>query len=241
MSSEDSDDAEADIETPAAGDEDFADLPEEPDQEEAKIYMPSRSALGERRAPRQLWLISYADFMTILMIFFLAMYGYTYLAKAALLKKHSQEFSESKFSGRIDEMKEKLGKQLTIQNDVDKVVLQLEEKILFASGKAALRAEAFQTLEELSNSIKLIDGDVIVSGHTDDIPVAGGRFKSNWELSAARAFSVIEALAKAGLPPQRLAAWGFGENRPVVPNISEENRAQNRRIEIVILKKKQKA
>jgi len=215
--------------------------PEEPadPSDEERPNSPPPGALGERRTPRQLWLISYSDFMTILMIFFLAMYGYTYLAKVNLLKSNPQKYARTEFSARMNEMKQKLGKQLVVKEDVDKVTLQLSDKILFASGSAALNREAIPTLEDLAKSVKLMEGEVIVSGHTDDVPVVGGRFKSNWELSAARAFSVIQALTKAGLSPQRLAAWGFGENRPVVPNTSAENRAENRRIEVIILKKKE--
>jgi chemotaxis protein MotB len=111
---------------------------------------------------------------------------------------------------------------------------------LFASGSATLSEDARTTLEELANSIKLTEGDVIIEGHTDNAPILGRRYKSNWELSAARAFSVINALSDRGIEPRRLAAWGFGENRPVAPNDGAVNMAKNRRIEIVILKKKAK-
>lgn len=196
---------------------------------------------GERRSARQLWLISYADFMTILMIFFLAMYGYTYLAKTALIDMGKKKMSYSEFTERVQDIQKKIGDQMKVQDDTDKVVVQLSDQILFPSGSAALSAAASSPLEELANSIKLIDGEVIVQGHTDDIPVRAGRFKSNWELSAARAFSVIAALTSQGVGPERLAAWGFGENRPLADNSTMAGRAQNRRIEVVILKKKQKA
>ncbi len=192
----------------------------------------------ERRAPRQLWLISYSDFMTILMIFFLAMYGYTYLAKAALLKNEKKISNYSQFTTQIQELQKSLGSQLRVQNDVDKIVIQLSDKILFASGSASVEPAAGPTLEELANSIKLVDGDVIVQGHTDNVPIRGGRYRSNWELSTARAFSVIKRLTEAGVPAQRLAAWGLGENRPITDNLTPEHRAENRRIEVVILKKK---
>lgn len=202
--------------------------------------MRNEAAIADRRNMRNLWLISYSDFTTILMIFFLATYGYTYLAKAALLKKQPQPYAENEFSARIDEMKEKLGNQIVVQDDVDKMVLLLGDKILFSSGSSELSAEAISTLEDLADSIKLTEGDVIVGGHTDDVPIKGRRFKSNWELSTARAFSVIKALTHGGIPPERLAAWGYGEYRPVVPNTNAENRNRNRRIEVVILKKKPK-
>ncbi len=193
---------------------------------------------GQHRALSHLWLISYSDFMTILMIFFLAMYGYTYLAKAALLKAEKKQLTYSEFAQRMQKIKEGLGEQVKVQDDVDKVVLKLGEKILFASGSATLSDSASGTLEELANSIKLIEGVVIVEGHTDNVPIRAGRYKSNWELSSARAYSVISELSKQGVASERLAAWGFGENRPLVDNDTPEHRNENRRIEVVVLKKK---
>ncbi|MFN0117864.1 MAG: flagellar motor protein MotB [Elusimicrobiota bacterium] len=187
-----------------------------------------------------LWLVSYSDFMTILMIFFLVLYGYSYLVKSNLDKLKKENISYSQFSEDIEKMKSNFGNELQIKNESEKVVVQLNEKILFGSGKAILDPEAFSALEQLSNLIKLVEGDVVVQGHTDNIPVVGGRFGSNWELSAARSFSVVEALTKSGIPHERLSAWGMGENYPIVPNDSAINRATNRRIEIIILKKDNK-
>ncbi|MCB4757128.1 MAG: flagellar motor protein MotB [Elusimicrobia bacterium] len=210
-------------------------------EQEAEYYgwlRRKQAAAGERRAPLQLWLVSYSDFMTILLIFFLAMYAYTHMAKVSLLKSSSQKISYQAFADIVRRLKTNLGSNLEVISGVDKVVLQLRDKILFESGHAELTPNAMRTLEELANSIKLVEGDVIVQGHTDNIPVTGGPYRSNWELSAARAFSVIAALTQAGVVPERLSAWGFGEYRPLVANDKEDNRLQNRRIEIVILKKK---
>lgn len=224
-------------------DEDEEDNPsfdEETNAETASANRLPISSVVEKRGSRHIWLISYADFMTILMIFFLAMYGYTYLAKETLMKQQAQ-YSATDFSTQIDSMKEKLGKQLKVQEDIDKVVLQLDDKILFASGRADLSGAAAATLDDLAKSVKLMNGDVIVQGHTDNVPIVSKKYRSNWELSAARSFSVIDALKARGVPVERLAAWGFGENRPVVENDTFEHRSQNRRIDIVILKKKQTA
>lgn len=195
---------------------------------------------AERRAPRHLWLISYSDFMTILMIFFLAMYAYTYLAKATLIKTQ-QTTPLSAFADLADRLGQGGGDHVRIKDETDKIVVHLAERILFPSGRADLVSTAGQTLDELANSIKLAQGDVIVQGHTDNVPVVGGYWRSNWELSAARSFSVIQGLVQRGVPPERLAAWGFGEHRPLVLNDSKGNQARNRRIEIVILKKDKKA
>ena len=225
-----SDDPEIDPEQPSA--EELAEL--------AQAGFQSVTEKVSNASVRHLWLISYADFMTILMIFFLALYGYTYLAKAALLKLHKDQTNYGQFTERVQDMKKKLGDHIKVQDDVDKIVVQVSDTILFPSGSASLSAEAAPTLEELAKSIKLIDGEVIVQGHTDNVPIRSGRFKSNWELSTTRAFSVITALTDLGVSQERLAAWGFGENRPVAENVTPEGRAKNRRIDVVILKKKEK-
>jgi chemotaxis protein MotB len=183
------------------------------------------------RSGEHLWLVSYSDFMTIMMIFFLAMYGYTHLAKKELEKR------VDRFSAIASEMKAKMRGDVRITSQTDKITVELGEGVLFKSGSPDLSPGAKRTLALISESIRSTDGDVIVEGHTDNVPIRG-RFASNWELSASRAFSVIQELAASGVPASRLTAWGFGENRPVVANDSAENRQRNRRIDIVILKKK---
>lgn len=185
-----------------------------------------------------LWLISYSDFMTILMIFFLAMYGFTYLQKK---KNEPPPMTVDQFTAAVSQLKNDMGEQIRVIDEFDKVTVELGEGVLFASGSAQLGDRAARTLASLADSIKRMKGDVIVEGHTDDVPLArGARYPSNWELSAARAFSVIQELKRGGVPGERLAAWGFGENRPRVANDSAENRRRNRRIDIVVLKQKTK-
>lgn len=242
--SSDNEDDQFDQSAPPPFREDEAESSEELGEASDAVDGFSRAPLApvERRSSnRQLWLISYSDFMTILMIFFLAMYGYTYLAKMSLLKAQKNQINYAEFAGRVQDMQKKIGGQIKVQDNVDKVIVQLSDKVLFPSGSAVLSPESVSTLEELAKSIKLIEGEVIVQGHTDNVPVRSARIKSNWELSSARAFSVIAALTQQGVPPERLAAWGFGENRPLAENTTAEGRAENRRIEVVILKKKPKS
>ncbi len=201
---------------------------------------PVQKAHGTNDSFLNIWLISYSDFMTILTIFFLAMYGYTYLDAASLLVPKTGNMTYNEFSEIVQKLKTDTGAELKVQDDVDKITIELSEKILFASGRAQLNSGADDTLKTLAESLNKVEGDVIVQGHSDNVPVRGGRFDSNWHLSAARAFSVIEKLTKYGVPEKRLAAWGFGENRPLVGNETVESRAQNRRIEIVVLKTKNK-
>jgi chemotaxis protein MotB len=137
-----------------------------------------------------------------------------------------------RFEGRVGSA------NVEVTSDVNKIIVQLKDSVLFDSGSAQLTPAAKSTLAELADSLKLIKSDVIVEGHTDNVPIMGGRYKSNWELSAARAFSVIAELTADGVESKRLAAWGFGENRPIASNLNEEGRRQNRRIEVIIFKSK---
>lgn len=183
------------------------------------------------------WLVSYSDFMTILAIFFLAMYGYAYLDAASLLFPKMSDVPYSAFTEMIQKLTDETGSELKVQEDVDKITIEMNEKILFKSGMSEVTPAADRTLKSLALSLNKIEGDVIVQGHTDNVPIHSKRFKSNWELSAARAFSVIQKLTDLGVSPKRLSAWGFGESRPVADNSTAEGRSENRRIEIVVLKK----
>jgi chemotaxis protein MotB len=120
----------------------------------------------------------------------------------------------------------------------DRFVFQSE--LLFESGSDRLGSSGRDEMEKFANMIiglasKLpddIDWILRVDGHTDAVPLSGnGRFRSNWDLSAARALSVVDFLVEQGLPPKRLAATGFGEHQPIIPGISPEANSQNRRIE----------
>lgn len=193
---------------------------------------------SNKEEPKQLWIISYADFMTVLMIFFLVMYGTTVMAKNARQKTMPEP--QAAFSESMKRIKDRLQDQVEINEEQSKTTIRLGEAILFQSGHADLSNNAIRTLEELANSINLVEGQVVIEGHTDNVPVNSKSYKSNWELSAARAFSVIHALGDHGVKPSRLAAWGFGDTRPVAPNDTEMHRAQNRRIEVVILKSNKK-
>lgn len=131
-------------------------------------------------------------------------------------------------------------KQVKLEMAERGLVLTFVAEVLFDSGKATLRPEAQQTLEKVASVIreKVSDRDVGVEGHTDNEPIKHSGWKSNWELSTARATSVLHALEDGGVNPRRLVATGYGEYRPVASNDALEGRQQNRRVEIVILPKK---
>lgn len=116
------------------------------------------------------------------------------------------------------------------------MVIELSSAILFRSGSAELSEEGEQTLAQVAEVLRSIpDRRFQVAGHTDDEPVRRSRFRSNWELSTARAVSVVEYLQEQGVAPGDLSAAGYGEFAPTEGNDSEEGRAANRRIEIVLM------
>jgi len=115
------------------------------------------------------------------------------------------------------------------------VAVDISTDILFASGAARLSRPAIQALERLAAVLKPWPNGVRVEGHTDDRPIDTAAFPSNWELSAARAASVVHLFMDRGIAPQRLAVLGFGQYRPAMPNTTAAGRNANRRVEVVIL------
>ncbi|MEP0815294.1 MAG: flagellar motor protein MotB [bacterium] len=111
------------------------------------------------------------------------------------------------------------------------------DNILFDSGKASLRPEFVKILDTIGPKLKDLPNQIQVEGHTDSVPINTAQFPSNWELSAARASSVIRYFERAGwIKSDRLAASGYADSRPVDTNATPEGRARNRRVEIVILR-----
>ena len=117
-----------------------------------------------------------------------------------------------------------------------RMVVELSENILFDSGRADLKQYGEVALAEVAAVLKTIpDRDFQIAGHTDNIPISSRRFPSNWELSTARAVNVTRFLAEHGVQRERLSAAGYAETQPVASNHTPEERAQNRRIEIVLM------
>ena len=117
----------------------------------------------------------------------------------------------------------------------DYLVLRLLGHATFDSGKAEIRSEMLPTLRAIGALVGSSQRDVFVAGHTDNIPMRGGKFRSNLALSVARAASVVDFLLEEQLVrADKIATLGFGEYRPVVPNDSESNRQKNRRVELIL-------
>jgi chemotaxis protein MotB len=122
---------------------------------------------------------------------------------------------------------------VSVQYDADEVLLSFSERATFGSGSELLRDNMRDVLSKVVKVLRTCKGSIMVTGHSDDRPVSTGRFRSNWDLSAARAVSVVHELVLDGsLDARRVLAVGQAETHPLVPNDSMENRALNRRVEI---------
>jgi chemotaxis protein MotB len=202
-----------------------------------------------------LWLVVLCDLMTNLMLFFLVMYSFTLQnpkTRAEWLRafEASQliDTQQAKADAVVQDFKEKqaaaaliglinssdLRKSADIDVTERVIRVRLKDQLLFATAQAGLNPQADATLSLLSGILKQIPNDILVEGHTDDVRITAGPYKTNWELSVARASSVIAALTRAGLPPARLIAAGYGPYHPIAEGAA--GRSRNRRVEIVILR-----
>lgn len=126
--------------------------------------------------------------------------------------------------------------QVEISELRGKMTVKLKDKVVFGSGSAALNKQGRDALDAVAKAFQGLQGKtVIVAGYTDNVPTsAKGAFKDNWDLSTARAVSVVRYLQSKGVEPKMLGAAGFAEYRPLAPNDSADGRSQNRRIEIAL-------
>lgn len=136
---------------------------------------------------------------------------------------------------RIRETIREYHKETTVRVDLikDGFSISIADPMMFDPGSASLRPEMHHFLSRLALLlVGMGEVEIRVEGHTDDIPISTVAFPSNWELSAARSASLVKFFVDSGMNPALLSAVGYGEHRPLVPNINSENRAKNRRIEI---------
>jgi len=145
---------------------------------------------------------------------------------------------QNKLKGEID------SKQVTVGMEDRGLVITFVDEILFDSGKTVVKSSAYDVLNRVANILKdnVADKNIGVEGHTDNVPIKYSGWKSNWELSTARATSVLHYLVdNCTIAPERLQATGYGEYRPVASNLTSDGRQKNRRVEIIILPKITKA
>ncbi|MFA6636926.1 MAG: flagellar motor protein MotB [Candidatus Omnitrophota bacterium] len=152
-------------------------------------------------------------------------------------RKEQEEFEDARNMMEKRLMEEIKGDKISLRLDEAGLAIILSDDILFDSGKADVKKQAYPVLDYLISIIneKVPGKNIGVTGHTDNVPIKFSGWKSNWELAAARATNVLYYLENNGVSPQRLSATGYGEHRPIVSNDTAAGRAKNRRVEIVIL------
>jgi len=143
-----------------------------------------------------------------------------------------------KIQSEIEEfvMKNKLGGQVKAKVDGRGAVVVVSDVVLFRVGEADISLEGLALATHLSKLLKEFPYRVRVEGHTDNIPIHTVQYPSNWELSSARASSLVRFFIEHEIPPERLSAEGFAEYRPIADNSTAEGRAQNRRVEVVYIR-----
>ena len=225
----------------------------------------------EEPESQERWLVSYADFVTLLFAFFMVLFSSSTVDQAkirvlaakfqSLARQPATEvtgdlepvrepadagpgdqaLSLAEMNAMADRIREELlpeiehGKiELSIQPRG--LVMSLSESAFFTAGDAELQTSSNSTLKKVGMTLARMPGEIRLEGHTDDRPIHTHRYPSNWQLSAARAINMLKWLVKEhGISPRRLAAAGYGESRPLVPNDTAENRSKNQRVDIVVL------
>lgn len=217
------------------------------------------------------WLATFADLSTLLLCFFVLLFSVSsidnkkfrsimnevrlHLGNAVPLPQPEEE------KGKGDAVVNLLPQQKTMASELEDIVrdekmssstvvdlgdegalLRVGGKVMFDSASAEINPKAFSALDKIySIAHKYPEYHLDIKGHTDNLPIRDGRFLSNWELSALRATTVLRYLLEKGLGADRLTATGYADTQPLVPNLSAENRAQNRRVEFLFKKTERKA
>lgn len=162
--------------------------------------------------------------------------------KQRALEEKEKAIAELKgtYNKLVNELQEEIKKgEIEVTQLRDKLTLSMVEKILFDSGSAEIKKEGKKVLDRVVEILKNVkDRQINIEGHTDNVPISprlAQKFPTNWELSTARATNVVRYLQEKGIDPALLSATGYAEYRPVASNDTEEGRAKNRRIEIVLV------
>lgn len=201
------------------------------------------------------WLVSYADMMTLLVGFFVMLQSFSKVdtAKYETIKREATKVFGGEYKVPFENFSRRLKEDVKRSNLQDQVFFNESDEginitfrgaLFFESGSSNLKAEAKQLLLGLIPTIAEQGKDfgIVVEGHTDNRPMVGGVFASNWELSSVRACSVLRLFEEKGFDRTRLKALGWGDTRPILPNNDSagnpivENQSQNRRVVIRIIR-----
>jgi chemotaxis protein MotB len=214
------------------------------------------------------WLVSYADFMTLLFGVFVVLYTSANAGKNRA-KEISQAVVEALTNGAIRGKTAHSGKpgsmtaiqtvnavdlapsleiltkqlqgeiaqnRLSLRMEPRGLVISLSQAAFFPSGQAMVNAETYPVTDKIGKVVAGLPNQVRLEGHTDAVPIRNSRYSSNWELSAARSIAVLQLfIDRNRIPLARLSIAGFADTEPLGPNDSEEGRARNRRVDVVIL------
>ena len=232
-----------------------------------------RKYLDQRQSDNhERWLVSYADFITLLFAFFVVMYALSSVSEGkyrvlsdSLVSAFGSKMIErvppaapplpprriTKPSGLQDRQREQIrgiahnilrvldslvrDGQVKVTQSNRGIAVEINASVLFASGQAQLRADSGRALQRVAQVLATSDQGIEVEGYSDDTPISTSQFPSNWELSSARASSVVRLFLDNGVAAERLSAIGYGPNRPVMSNDTPEGRARNRRVTVMIL------
>lgn len=130
------------------------------------------------------------------------------------------------------------GEEIEVDLEQDGLRIAISSGLLFAPGSASVTDDVEEIIKKVAESLQDLDNDLIIAGYTDNVPNINSGYETNWELSSARAMTVMKLLVKHhGIEENRVSVQSYGEFRPKVPNNNEENRAKNRRVEIFVVKK----
>ncbi len=154
--------------------------------------------------------------------------GATEQQAAAALQRMSEAIEQA-MQGLIEQQ------MITVRRTEQWLEIEIRTDILFGSGVARIATHAEPVLRQLAHILKPFDNAIRIEGHTDNVPIATAAFPSNWELSAARAASVVHLFMESGVEPTRMTVAGLGEFRPVAANVSAEARNRNRRVVVVVM------
>lgn len=204
----------------------------------------------EEESSSERWLVSYADFITLLMVMFMMLYALQLVKNKDVVMSDLMRQDKTQSTQNTAEQKaldEKAAalmaslKPLGDKGDVKLartaagVEISLNARLLFASGDARLLPDALPVLKSITRSLKDVPrNNILVEGHTDSQPISNGRFESNWELSSARAGVVVRYLVDHGIEPYRLASMGRADNVPAALGDTPEAYAANRRVTILV-------
>ncbi|MES2819719.1 MAG: flagellar motor protein MotD [Pseudomonadota bacterium] len=238
----------------------------------------ARRRRHEEHENHERWLVSYADFITLLFAFFVVMYSISSINEGKykiLSDTLTGVFNQPERSlqpitigeerprtvdpsrSQVDEqasaeratedplktidrsLRHAFGEmimsdQMTLRGNEQWIEIELKSSLLFPSGDAIPNDMAFDIIEKVAKILAPYENPVHVEGFTDNLPIKTPLYPTNWELSAARAASIVRMLAMDGLNPRRLAAVGYGEFQPVADNASAEGRGRNRRVVLII-------